>query len=107
MSGKRHRKKGDRVERELVRLHEEHDIQAERVPLSGAAGGSFAGDLIIAGKYRAEVKARKSGGGFAMIERWLGGHNLLFLRRDRRSPLVVMDFDMYTKLMCAASGKFR
>jgi hypothetical protein len=37
MSGARHRRKGDRVERELVQLHRDLVVHAERYPLSGAS----------------------------------------------------------------------
>ena len=40
-------RKGKRVERELVELHRDLGIQAQRVPRSGAAGGDFAGDLHL------------------------------------------------------------
>ena len=37
MSGARHRRKGDRIEREIVALHVGLGIHSERVPLSGAS----------------------------------------------------------------------
>ena len=37
MSGARHRRKGNRVERELVQLHKALGVHAERYPLSGAS----------------------------------------------------------------------
>ena len=80
-------------------LHREAGIEAERVPLSGAAGGSFAGDVIVAGAMRAEVKARANGEGFATLERWLGSSDLLFLRRDRAAPLVLMPWGTYRRLL--------
>lgn len=43
----RSKRKGDRIERELVALHREASIEAQRVPLSGAAGGLYSGDLVI------------------------------------------------------------
>jgi len=58
MRGMRKRK-GDRVEREIVNLHHECGNDAERVPLSRAAGGSFSGDILIEGTHRAAVKARQ------------------------------------------------
>jgi len=97
--GKKSQRKGTRIERELARLHRDAQIHAERVPLSGAAGGLFAGDLRVAGTLRAEVKARASGEGFKTLERWLGGNDLLFLRRDRAKPLVVMEWDTYVRMM--------
>ena len=46
--GKMQRDKGARVEREIVALlHELPGVEAERVPLSGAAGGSSSGDISI------------------------------------------------------------
>jgi Holliday junction resolvase len=44
MSGKSPRQKGDRLERELVKLLEAAGIPAKRVPLSGSARG-YPGDI--------------------------------------------------------------
>jgi hypothetical protein len=96
--GKASRDKGGRVEREMVNLLKAADIHAERVPLSGAAGGQFIGDIVF-GDYVAEVKARKEGAGFKTIERWLGDNDMLFLRRDRTAPLVVMEWDTFIPLL--------
>lgn len=99
------RDKGARVEREMVERHLAIGVRAERVPLSGAAGGSFAGDLRVwahgedVPPLSAEVKARKDGAGFATIERWLGDLDLIFLRRDRRPPLVVLPWETYQRLV--------
>lgn len=96
---KSQRDKGARVEREIVNMHREAGISAERVPLSGAAGGSFTGDIVIGGNLRAEVKARKDGAGFVTLEGWLGDNDILFLKRNRRDPMVVMDWQTYVSLM--------
>ena len=42
--GRASREKGNRTERAIVRLLQEHGFAAERVPLSGAARGRFGGD---------------------------------------------------------------
>lgn len=100
MSGGRSAKrKGDRIEREIVALHRDLGWSAERVPLSGAVGGSFAGDLKIAGIGTAEVKARAGGEGFVTLERWLGNNDALFLRRDYATPLVVLPWRAYASLL--------
>lgn len=83
----------------MVAAHRERGIPAERVPLSGAAGGSYAGDVVIAGRLRGEVKARQGGAGFALIERWLGTNDVLFLRRDRTEPLVVLPARVWFALL--------
>lgn len=100
MAGKRSRDKGNRIERQIVHLHHDADLTAERVPLSGAAGGSYTGDLIVE-NLKAEVKARATGAGFKTLEKWLGNNQLLFLRRDHSKPLVVMPWDTYQALMIA------
>lgn len=100
----RAKQKGDRIEREIVDLHKEINIPAQRVPLSGAAGGVFTGDVVI-GDMRAEVKCRASGSGFKTLELWLGSNDLLFLRRDRQQPLIVMPWTTYEKLMISNRSK--
>ena len=97
--GKMSRDKGQRLEREIVHRLQEAGIPAERVPLSGAAGGSYTGDILVADTYTAEVKARASGEGFATIDRWLGTNDMLFLRRDRQPPVVVLPWEQFVALM--------
>ena len=105
MSGRAPRQKGDRREREIVALHGAMGVHAERVPLSGAAGGRFSGDvdIYVFGKSEApmvsEVKSRKDGQGFITLERWLGDNDLIFLRRDRAEPMVVLPWISYQRLM--------
>ncbi len=101
MSGRASRRKGDRIEREIVTLHRELGIPAERVPLSGAAGGSFNGDVVIhlEPPLRAEVKARGDGAGFVTLERWLGQRDALFLRRNHAEPLVVVPWSTWRRLL--------
>lgn len=95
------RRKGYRVENQLAHLHREIGVECRRIPLSGAAEG-YPGDLEIrrGGRWlRGEVKARKAGKGFALLERWLGEHDLLFLKRNRKKPLVVMPWEVYQRLI--------
>lgn len=95
--GKSQRDKGSRVEREIVKkLNDLPTVEAERVPLSGAAGGSYAGDISMRIQdkgFTAEVKARKNGAGFVTLERWLGKNDLLILKRDRQEPMVVLPWE--------------
>jgi hypothetical protein len=106
MSGAKHRRKGDRVEREIVALHEELGVHAERVPLSGASRYQDAGhdvDVYPFGTdecpFVFEVKARKGADGFRMLDRWLAGSEGLFLRPDRDKPLVVLSWDTWVRLL--------
>jgi hypothetical protein len=110
--GKKSRDKGNRVERELVLLHRGiAGVHAERVPLSGAAGGLFDSDLRISVadlSLKAECKARGDGAGFKQLEKWLGSNDLLLLKRDRAEPLCVMPWSVYAKLLqCVARAAGR
>jgi hypothetical protein len=46
-----------------------------------------------------EIKAREDGAGFKLLDRWLGDHDALFLRRDRQLPLVVVPLRVWERLM--------
>jgi Holliday junction resolvase len=54
--GRASRDKGNRVERAIVRLLQDHGLAGERVPLSGAARGRFGGDISVPVLGRADRK---------------------------------------------------
>jgi Holliday junction resolvase len=103
--GKLSRDKGARAEREIVALHAEFGIKAEKVPLSGATKyqGGVDVDVYPWGSdgppLVCEVKARASGTGFKVLERMLGDADVLFLRRDRQKPLVVLPWVTWQRLL--------
>ena len=97
--GKAQRDKGGRIERKLVHLLAKHDIASHKIPLSGATGGIFSGDIRI-GNLVGEIKGRAKNNVFwRLIEQYIYKHDLLFLWEDRKpTPLVVMPFDLFVKL---------
>jgi hypothetical protein len=106
MSGARHRRKGDRVERELVAAHKALGIFSERYPLSGASrfrGSGHDIDVYLFGREEApivaEAKARKNGAGFTTLEKWLGEFDCLFLKRNNTDPLVVLPWRVWARLI--------
>jgi hypothetical protein len=106
MSGGRHRRKGVRIEREFVQRHEALGLHAERYPLSGSSRFRESGhdlDLYLFGRattpIRCEVKGRKSGTGFAMLEKWLADFDALFLRRNNGDPLVCIPWKMWERII--------
>ena len=106
MSGARHRRKGDRIEREIVDRHKALEVHAERYPLSGASrfrGSGHDLDVYVFGREEAplvaEVKARRSGAGFATLERWLAEFDALFLRRDNADPVVVLPWRVWARVI--------
>ncbi len=98
-------RKGKRVERELVELHRDLGIRAQRVPRSGASGGVFSGDLHLhlfgaeVDPLVAEVKSRATGEGFKTLARWMDGADLLFLREDRQAALVCLPGATWVKIV--------
>ena len=91
MSGRRSRSKGARTERGIVNALQAHGIAAVRMPLSGAAGGRSAGDIVLPLMGRdlcVEVKARADG--FRELYRWLNQRDVLIVKADRQEPLVVV-----------------
>lgn len=108
MSGVKHKRKGSRIEREMVELFLEIGIHAERVPLSGAArykGNGADIDVYPFGideeSWQFEVKGRKNGDGLRLPERWLGANDGLLFKRDRRKPLVVLPWESLEALLVA------
>src|SRR5215510_7596892 len=93
------RDKGNRAERAIVKFLQDRGFAAERVPLSGAAGGSYVGDITVPllGVDRCvEVKARANG--FRQLYDWLEGRDLLIIRADRSDPLVVIPLTLAAKI---------
>jgi Holliday junction resolvase len=106
MSGAKHRRKGGKIEREIVGRHRSRGVYAERYPLSGASrfrGSGHDVDIYLFGRDQApivaEVKARKSGGGFVTLEKWLNEFDLLFLRRNNADPLVLLPWRVWARIL--------
>jgi hypothetical protein len=103
--GRRSRDKGNRAERALVRFFQDHGFAAERVPLSGAAGGSCLGDLTVPLLGADRVLAVKAcTKGFDQLYRWLVGRNLLIIKADRREPLVILPVALAALIARAAEA---
>lgn len=101
--GKAARQKGNRMERALVLQLQAAGFAAERVPLSGSAGGSYLGDLTVPLLGRdqvVEAKARKDG--FRQLYDWLESRDLLVVKADRREPLVVLPLRLAIEIAAAA-----
>jgi Holliday junction resolvase len=99
------RRKGARVEREIVERHCALGVHAERVPLSGAARYQGNGADVDVHAFpnekplACEMKSRRSGAGFATLEKWLGEFDALFLRRDNAEPLAVVPWRVWARLV--------
>jgi hypothetical protein len=96
------KRKGSGFEREVVAFLRDQGIVAERVPLSGAAGGSHTGDIDVSirGTDR-KLECKRRARGFSTLYGWLAGNYALIVRDDHCEPLAVMrltDFAQLTKV---------
>lgn len=112
VAGRKHKRKGDRVERHIVELLELiPGVRARRQPGSGALE-AFPHDLELrleadeAWRMSGEVKARKGGVGFKQLERWRAGADVLILARDqerpgqkRPDPDVFLSWELFSELL--------
>lgn len=88
------------MERDCVNAFRAYGLQAERVPLSGGAGGSYTSDFtvrVLGLLKRFEAKWR--GDGFKEIYRWLEGNDGLVIRADRQPALMVVKLEDYIALV--------
>jgi Holliday junction resolvase len=103
--GRASRQKGDRAERALVKFLQQHGFAAERIPLSGAAGGRFTGDLslpLLGVDRCVEVKVRANG--FRELYGWLVGRDVLVVKQDRAEPLVVIPLRLAAEIASRAEA---
>ena len=92
------RRKGDRLERVLVRVLEQRGILSVRVPQSGAKGGRYRGDLMMplcGRELVAEVKHH--GASFRRLYAWL--RDLLLIKTDHQDVLVVLPLQLAVEIL--------
>jgi hypothetical protein len=98
MSGRRSRSKGARIERGIVNALQAYGLAAARMPLSGAVGGRFGGDIVLPPLGRelcVEVKARAEG--FRELYCWLK-ERCARLKAEHQEPLVVMRLSLAAEI---------
>jgi|HubBroStandDraft_6_1064221.scaffolds.fasta_scaffold575656_3 hypothetical protein len=101
------KKRGGRTSRQraIVRLPQDHG-GAERVPLSGSAGGSYLGDLtvpVIGRDLVVEAKSRAKD--FSQIYSWLEGRDILIIKADRHDALAVLPLRLAAEIAIAAERR--
>lgn len=94
------RQKGSRFEREVVAQLRAAGIVAHRVPLSGAAGGIYSGDVHaeIGGRSR-KIECKSRGRAWKDLYDYLDGNWALIVKRDHAEPLVVLPMATFTELV--------
>jgi len=104
--------KGSRIEREIAQLFVDLGFVAHRVDeRAGQLGKESSADvdIFIDGEnrppWKAEIKARKNGEGFATLDKWIGPNELLILRKDRSKPSVYMPWETLERLLAYVEGE--
>lgn len=88
------KQKGTAFETETARKIQALGINAWRVPLSGALGGKFRGDIQFAGLI-AECKRRKKNFSFLYKSLEQDQADCLFVRDDQKETMVVMPWKTF------------
>jgi hypothetical protein len=102
--GRNCKRKGDRIERKIIDLHRALAAKCKRVMLSQQAGGHVAHDVEVAVGgllIEGEVKSRATGRGFKTLESWLGNKEALFLHRNRQTPMVLLPWATWERILNA------
>lgn len=106
MGGKSPRAKGSRVEREMVKRHEALGVPTKRIDGKiGQFGADKSHDIDVYARGRdeaplcGEIKARKNGEGFTVLERWMGDNDFLLLKRNNTEPMVVVPWRVWAELI--------
>ena len=95
------KRKGTRVENEIVKLFQVEGFNARRQPLSGAIQ-DFPHDVQVSDLFNGtniEVKARKNGEGFAQLDKWKGSADLLILKKAFSNPMVYLDWNLFKEFL--------
>ncbi len=97
MGGKAARTKGASFEREVVNWHKDRNVEAERIPLSGAVKGNYSGDLKIGPEQALLAECKRRARAWQDLYDALDqdGSDMLFIRKDRERTLVVLPLETY------------
>lgn len=106
----RSKQKGDRVERQMVKLLQGIGLEAERLCLPAQAGKHVNGDLEVGFGQAvsaatglpivlAEVKARANAHGWKTLAGWLAKKDILLLKQDRELPIVAVRWWLFERLV--------
>lgn len=99
------RQKGDRFERQFVKEMGDMGLWAERVPLSGSAGGSFTSDVHIhtLDDVVIEIECKTRARAWSDLFGWLKHDKhppfALAIKADRTDTLIVMSVEDFAKLL--------
>ena len=97
MGGKASRDKGANFEREVVNWHKDRNVEAERIPLSGAVKGNYSGDLKIGPQQALLAECKRRARAWQDLYDALDQDNsdMLVIRKDRERTLVVLPLETY------------
>lgn len=98
MSGRKSKDKGYRFENAL-RIVLNAFGPCERMPLSGAIGGDFSGDLRwLIRNVRMKIQCKKKARGFKLIYNELKSHDALIIGADREPPVLCIPLHKFAEI---------
>lgn len=101
--GRAPRAKGGRFELEAVNVLQEAGFAAEKVPLSGAVGGRWGGDISVPiGGVDRTIEAKVRRGGFKQIYAWLSGRFAVIAKGDRQPALITLRLADFAEIAARA-----
>jgi len=101
MSGRKSKDKGYRHENQTAKRWRAKGLDCVRMPLSGALGGQWAGDLraTICGR-ELVIQLKALADGWKGIYSAIRNHDCLIIKADHEDPLVVMPEALFLSLIC-------
>ena len=99
---KHSKRKGARIEREIVAMHRDAGIRAVKVSRIYGPDEDILIDTPLYPKCPlvCEVKGRASAmGNWQKVADWLDGKHVLFLKADRHEPLVVLPWAVWVEII--------
>lgn len=95
------RKKGYRHENSTAKRWRARGLKCQRMPLSGALGGVFAGDLqAVLGGQNLIIQLKSLADGWKGIYSAIRDHDLLIIKSDNKDALVVIPEALFLTLIC-------
>lgn len=93
--------KGQKFENEIVHWFRNRGIDAERVPLSGAAKGSYSADIRFGPVLGMTGECKRFANGLGKLYSALeqDGADMVFARADRKETIVCMNLDTLEALL--------
>lgn len=106
----RSKRKGNKVERDIVKRWIAAGLEARRVVLSGALGSllgdDFHGDVkVVINDHAITVQSKSLANGWASLYRDIEGHDCLIIKANHKESLVILPESLFLALVGTPDGE--